>query len=192
MAPTAPEDPRSDEELVDACNAGDPRAFDALYERHKGWAVGVAYRFTRDRDGALDVMQDAFVYLLSRFPGFRLSGRLRSYLYVLLKHGAYTRARRARERGDAIDQHDAGSARARDGVVEGEASGRLVRAVESLPDGQREVLLMRIVDGMSMEEIAGALSVPVGTVKSRLHHALAALRANPATAGYFGEMSGPG
>ena len=59
-------------------------------------------------------------------------------------------------------------------------------AVASLPEGQREVLLMRFVDDMSMNEIALALSIPVGTVKSRLHNALAALRADPRTARYFG------
>ena len=55
-----------------------------------------------------------------------------------------------------------------------------------LPDGQREVLLMRVVDDMAVAEIALALGIPEGTVKSRLHHALAALRDDPGARESFG------
>ena len=51
--------------------------------------------------------------------------------------------------------------------------------VSSLPEGQREVLLMRFVDGMQLDEIAVALAIPLGTVKSRLHNAIQTLRADP-------------
>jgi len=61
----------------------------------------------------------------------------------------------------------------------------LAAALGVLPELHKEVLLMRVVDEMSMAEIAAALSIPVGTVKSRLHHALAALRADPRTKRYF-------
>jgi len=55
----------------------------------------------------------------------------------------------------------------------------------SLPEIYREVVLRRFVDDFSLEEIGQALHIPLGTVKSRLHHALAALRANPAVQRYF-------
>ena len=179
-------DDRSDAELVDACNAGDAGAFEQLYRRHRDWAVRVAYRFTGEREGALDVMQEAFAYLLTRFPGFRLTAALPSFLYVVLKHAALSRKRRQRREvpadgaSDTPEPHAAHNSGAHD-----EASRRLGAAVERLPDGQREVLLMRVVDGMTTAEIAGALSVRPGTVKSRLHHALAALRADPDARGYF-------
>jgi RNA polymerase sigma-70 factor (ECF subfamily) len=187
MAPTPPDDPRSDQELVDACNAGDAEAFGAIYRRYRGWAIGVAYRFTGERESALDVAQEAFVYLLSRFPGFRLSGGgLAALLYVALRNGAYTRARRRRSAA-RWDGGGAGTPVRGEGLLD-EASGRLREAVEALPEGQREVLLMRVVDGMSVREIARALSVPEGTVKSRLHHALAALRSDPRARGYFEDL----
>jgi RNA polymerase sigma-70 factor (ECF subfamily) len=181
-------DNRTDEQLVDACNAGDVAAFEELYRRYKEWAVGVAYRFTGDRDAALDVMQEAFAYLLTRFPGFRLSARLTSFLYVVIKHRALSAKRRERraplQRGDTAERHAVPS-EAEWPPVNPEAAGVLTGAIRALPDAQREVLLMRAVDGMGLQEIAVALSIPVGTVKSRLHHALAALRANPATVRYF-------
>ena len=54
-----------------------------------------------------------------------------------------------------------------------------------LPDAQREVLLMRFIDGMSLQEIAEALNIPLGTVKSRLHNALQTLRSDRRTRDYF-------
>ena len=57
-----------------------------------------------------------------------------------------------------------------------------------LPEGQLEVVLMRFVDAMTLQEIADAIDVPLGTVKSRLHNALRILRRDPRTRRYFGRM----
>ena len=62
---------------------------------------------------------------------------------------------------------------------------RLAAVLAGLNEAQREIVLMRFVDGMSLKEIAGALDVPLGTVKSRLHHALQALRNDRRTRDYF-------
>jgi RNA polymerase sigma-70 factor (ECF subfamily) len=61
----------------------------------------------------------------------------------------------------------------------------LAAALSALPDEQREVLLMRFVDDMSLQEVAAALNIPVGTVKSRLHRALRMLRDDRRTRDYF-------
>ena len=61
----------------------------------------------------------------------------------------------------------------------------LAALVAKLPEGQQEVVLMRFVDGFSLEEIATALAIPTGTVKSRLHNALATLRADPVVQKFF-------
>lgn len=180
-------DGRTDEQLVAACNAGDAAAFGAIYARYRDWAVRVAFRFTGDRDEALDVMQESFIYLLSRFPGFRLTARLTSFLYIVIKHNALS-GKRKRKRwtvGEVVERVVEGGEGGGVAGVGGEVSGMLRGVVEQLPDTHREVLLMAVVDGMSMQEIGAALSIPVGTVKSRLHHAVAALRADPRTSRYF-------
>ena len=66
----------SDIELVAAINDGDAAAFEVLYFRHRDWVVALAYRFIGDSDAALDVMQETFMYLLKKFPGFRLTANL--------------------------------------------------------------------------------------------------------------------
>src|SRR4051812_10296442 len=67
-----PPDSRSDLELVEALNAGDASAFDALYYRHRDWVVRLARRFSGHGDDALDVLQETFACLAGKFPGFRL------------------------------------------------------------------------------------------------------------------------
>ena len=65
------------------------------------------------------------------------------------------------------------------------ARGELAAVLAALPETHREVLLMRFVDGLALEEIARALDIPLGTVKSRMHNALASLRGDPRTRAYF-------
>src|SRR5215469_14734690 len=79
-------DSRSDEALVRALNAGDPSAFDTLYYRYRDWVVRLAFRFTQNREDALDVLQETFAYFFRKFPGFVLSARLTTFLYPVVKN----------------------------------------------------------------------------------------------------------
>lgn len=176
-------DPRSDEDLVRAANAGDAAAFEALYRRHRDWVVRLACRFTAHRDDALDVLQETFLYVLRKFPGFRLTARFTTFLYPVVKNlSLAVRRRQGRTlTGDELlaDQVAPPSSPAAASL------GDLAVVLSTLPDGQREVLLMRFVDDLSLGEIAEALGIPVGTVKSRLHNALATLREDARTQQYF-------
>jgi RNA polymerase sigma-70 factor (ECF subfamily) len=165
--PTGPEDP-SDADLVDAVRRGDPAAFEALYRRHRDWAAAVAFRFCGSRDDALDVLQDAFVYLARKIPGLRLRCRLRTFLYPAVKHLALARKEAARRMAPVESVPDR--------PVEPEEPDEIEAMLRELPEGEREVVLLRSADGMDLEEIAGALEIPLGTVKSRLHSALERLR----------------
>ena len=194
------DDARSDAELLEAFQKGDVASFEALYQRHREWAAAIARRFTRDDHGAMDVLQDAFAYVLMRPPSLHAGATFRSFMYPVIKHTALATRRKERSAvhgvmpaasaslDDAVqnrdDRKDVGSQRSRDEADE--AMDRLRGALAKLPDAQREVLVMRTVDGMSLQEIAVALSIPLGTVKSRLHHALTALQQDEATRRYFG------
>ncbi len=192
------DDPRRDDELVELVNAGDAEAFDVLYRRYRGWVLAVASRFCRDRDDALEVMQETFIYLLKRFPGFELRSKMTTYLYPVVRNLSMDTARR-RQRRVAADEHlrreaaaeQARSAAAAEALPEanrgthGRMDEDLAKVLEALPQAQREVVLLRFVDEMALGEIAEAMHVPVGTVKSRLHHALRTLRADPGVRRYF-------
>ncbi len=136
--------------------------------------VALAYRFTGDRDDALDVLQDTFAYFFGKFPGFALTAALKTFLYPTVKHLCLTRRRK---HGSTVDIEDlADELPAPASLLSQSAASDLVRIVADLPAQQREVVLLRFVDDLSLRQIADALVIPLGTVKSRLHHALETLR----------------
>ena len=168
----------SDIELVRLANSGDATGFERLYLRHRDWVVRLAWRFSRDRDDALDVMQDAFAYFFSKFPGFELRAKMTTFLYPVVRNLALERARKRRRTvpiadADSAEPEAPADSRAADA---GEGDERLADALCELNEGERDVVHLRFTDAMKLGEIAEALSVPLGTVKSRLHSALARLR----------------
>jgi RNA polymerase sigma-70 factor (ECF subfamily) len=185
MSPPPRHDPRSDAELVRALNGGDASAFDGIYYRHRDWVVRLAQRFTGNGDDALDVLQETFSYFFRKFPGFVLTASMTTFLYPVVKNLSIA-ARRKRTRMAQMPEDAQGlDAPAPESIDYDKQREELGAVLAGLNEGQREVLLMRFVDGMSLSEIAEALGVPEGTVKSRLHNAIAALRKDERTVKYF-------
>ena len=176
-------DPRSDQQLVAAINAGEGAAFDALYFRYRDWVVRLAHRFTGHGDDALDVLQETFAYVFRKFPGFRLTASMTTFLYPVVRNLSIA-ARKKRTR--LVLGNDAGADAVAPATSDPAADRAELRVVlDGLPEAQREVLLMRFVDGMNLAEIGDALAIPEGTVKSRLHNALRTLRADPRVKRFF-------
>lgn len=171
----------SDEQLIKQAADGDLEAFETLYHRHRDWVYRLAWRFTQNHELALDVLQETFANLLKRLPDFELTAKLTTYLYPVVKHIALSMLRK-NSRLVSSDQ-----------IVEEPVAvppppadrSELATVLSVLPDAQREVLLMRFVDSMSLQEIAEALNVPLGTIKSRIHKALKTLQGDRRTRQYF-------
>jgi RNA polymerase sigma-70 factor (ECF subfamily) len=178
MSP-APHDNRTDLQLVEALNAGEAAAFDVLYFRHRDWVMRLAMRFTGHHDDALDVLQETFGYFVRKFPGFELTAALTTFLYPAVRNFSLA-ARRKRLRPVSHDQ-DILLLIPETKLSDSANRDELTQALACLSDAHREILLMRFVDDMTQPEIAIALDVPLGTVKSRLHHALLAIRQSPET-----------
>jgi RNA polymerase sigma-70 factor (ECF subfamily) len=160
----------SDLELVRRANGGEVEAFEALYRRYRDWVVALAERHTGNRDDALDVLQETFAYLFRRFPGFVLTAQLKTFLYPVVRNLSLDRVRRRRPEVDVATLADTLPA------APAGPAGDLGRLLDAMPAGQREVLLLRFADDLSLAQIGAALGIPVGTVKSRLHAALTALK----------------
>src|SRR5690349_3543534 len=142
----------------------------------------LAFRFTANHDDALDVLQETFAYLFGKFPGFILTARMTTFLYPVVKNlSLAARRKRNQLQGDESALEGASAPM----EAKGGSAEDLAVLVKSLPEIQREVLLMRYVHDMSMAEIAGALGIPEGTVKSRLHHAIQALKADRKVKEFF-------
>jgi RNA polymerase sigma-70 factor (ECF subfamily) len=179
-------DTRTDQEIIAAINGGDADAFEALYLRYRDWVTALAYRFTGDESLALDVLQETFLYFLKKFPGFKLTAQLKTFLYPAVKNLSIA-ARRKAERHQSTEGELAALEHAPATEAAATHSDDLTGVLANLPNEQREVLLLRFVDGLSLAEIAEAMEIPLGTVKSRLHNALDSLRRDPRTKQFFGK-----
>jgi len=195
MAPCEPVDERvtansvpdalSDLELIAAINGGDAAAFEILYFRYRDWVAALALRFTGDNDAALDVLQETFLYVLKKFPGFRLTANFKTFLYPSVRNLSIT-ARRKAQRYQASEE-ELRQLENTPAATECGAASDLDIVLAGLPEEQREVVLLRFVDGLSLRELAEAMDIPLGTVKSRLHNALQSLRCDPRTRDHFAQ-----
>ncbi|MEE9391469.1 MAG: sigma-70 family RNA polymerase sigma factor [Planctomycetota bacterium] len=183
-----------DQELLRRLARGDEAAFEQLYARHRVFVLSIARRYTQQEEDALDVMQEVFSWLIRRAGSIDLRAKLTTLLFPVIRHQAIDLLRRRRRRAETtagsfdqegesgfLDQFPAPPQR----PEPGSSREALAEVLARLPSAQREVLLLRFVDGLELDEIAAALAVPAGTVKSRLHYALAQLREDPFTRRYF-------
>ncbi|MGD0651932.1 MAG: sigma-70 family RNA polymerase sigma factor, partial [Verrucomicrobiia bacterium] len=149
--------------LIAAINEGDEGAFEVLYYRHRDWVAGLAQRLTGDYALALDVLQETFRYFLGKFPGFRLTAQLKTFLYPVVRHLAMAaREKAARCQAAATDQETLENLPA--AVPRADSTETLEAVLAMLPEEQRETLWLRFVENLSLAEVATALSVPLGTV----------------------------
>jgi len=173
----------SDHELIELANRGDSEAFEALYYRYRDWVYRLGWRFTANQSDALDVLQETFAYLLGKFPGFELTAAMTTFLYPVVRHTSLRI--RSKNKRFASDEEILGELVAPASQETERSRSELAAVLTALPKAQREITLMRFVDGMSLQEIASTLAIPLGTVKSRLHHALKTLRNDISTRDYF-------
>ena len=167
----------TDQQLVAALNSGDQSAFEPLYFRHRDWVMRLALRFTGNHDDALDVLQETFAYLVRKFPGFELTAAMTTFLYPAVRNLSIAANRRRRRSTGGDDVLELFESPAEQDTASADDFEPLLT---SLSADHREILLMRFVDDMTQPEIAAALNIPLGTVKSRLHHAIETLKTSPA------------
>ena len=168
---------RSDQELLSAYARGDQSALAALYHRHKLFCYRIAARHASDDSLAIDLVQDAFIYLTQNARKITLKGKLTTLLYPVILNSVRARIRK----NHGLKFGEQPETAEPDLLIRPAATmdPALGAAIQGLSQQFQEVLLMRIVDEMSVQEVSQALAIPEGTVKSRLHTALAALRDNP-------------
>ena len=164
-------------EVVERAQHGDTKAFEALAREAGGRLVGVAFRILRDLPAAEDAVQQTLVTAWRELPGLREPERFEAWLYRILVRACAAEARRSgRWRADVRDVSP-------DAPVDTNEFRRvadrdeLKRGFRRLTSDQRAVIVLRYWRDLRQEEIAETLDIPLGTVKSRLHHATAALRA---------------
>jgi RNA polymerase sigma-70 factor (ECF subfamily) len=181
-------DAGDDRDLVRRVQAGDQHAFRMLFERYHRRAYAVAFGVVKNKQDALDVVQDGFVKVHRHIDKFQGTSSFYTWLYRIIMNLAIDHVRRRRnakglEYDDRVGRHE--DEVAGDGtllprildanpgktVIRKELLQRIQTALDELPEYHRAVILLREVEGLSYEEMAEVLEVPKGTIMSRLFHA---------------------
>ena len=173
----------ADEEMMQLVQAGDPRAFELLYDRHGGAAFSLAYRMVGNRVSAEDITQEAFLSIWrSRLRYDQARGSVRTWVLGIVHNRAIDSLRRSvvhdrrrqtmegvEERFEARERTDVEAARREE--------ARSVRsALETLPEDQRKTIELAYFGGFSHSQIAELLNEPIGTVKGRMRLGLNKMR----------------
>jgi RNA polymerase sigma-70 factor (ECF subfamily) len=168
-------------ELITRFQRGQPRTFEALFNRYKDYAYRVAFYVIRHREEAEEAVQEAFLDVLRALPDYDVEGaaRFETWLYRVVVNRCKMRLRRKRPPSvewEEVDERLEGLAdpvegRPESAVMRRERAVDLWRAVDQLPDEHRMVLLLRYQLDLSYKEIAETLGIRLGTVKSRLYNA---------------------
>src|SRR6185369_16294418 len=140
-------DARSDQQLIAAINHGEVAAFDALYSRYRDWVASLAARFTGDHDAALDVLQETFLYVLRKFPGFRLTANFKTFLYPAVRNLSIAARRKSARYQSSEGERGELENTAAPAVSPG-TSDAVNAVLAPLSEEHREVLLLRFVDGL--------------------------------------------
>lgn len=174
--------PLNDQLLAERLRSGDREALGELYDRYASVAMAVAVRVVSDRELAEDLVHDAYVAVWQKIDRFDPSrGSLRSWLLTIVRNRAIDRLRGTRpsmELGEADEQSllRTGPNPTWEAAAARRSAHELRRALESLPDEQRQAVELAYFGGRTYREIATLTGVPQGTANGRLRLALAKLR----------------
>lgn len=177
---------RTDAELLPAARRHSPDAWDTLLKRHQLPLYTYAAELLRHESAALDIVQETFAAAVRHIGTLRDDTRFASWLFGIAHQKCVQHWRRTRREADVFapsaeddspaDWPDDAHPDPRALLLQREQADQFFALVEQLPAAQRSALLLHVVEDFSLEEIASITAVPLGTVKSRLHHAKRALR----------------
>jgi RNA polymerase sigma-70 factor (ECF subfamily) len=172
--------------LVDSCRSGDAVAFARLVRLHEGMVFSLSARLLGDAEEARDVAQEVFLQVYRQLRRFEGRSTLKTWIYRIAVNQCHNRRRfwhrRHRDREEGLEALSAETAVARGGASPYEEArcrerARVVQAaLQDLSFEHRSVLVLREVEGLTCDEVAEALRIPAGTVKSRLSRARDAMR----------------
>jgi|SRR5882724_2891210 len=164
---------------------GDQGAFAVFVERYQRRFFRVAYSYLRNQEEALDAVQEAFIKIYRGRAGWEPRASPFTWAYRIVANHCIDMLRKRRgdtwsiddtEEGETRDLHDTAAVDPLHAQVQKEDAIRMREAILKLPARQKEIIVLRHYEGLSLQEIAEAQGCALGTVKSSLHRALANLK----------------
>lgn len=168
-----PENENRDPGLMARLRHGDVEALGVLVSRHEGTLLGLFRHLGLDAHSAEDCAQDTFLRVWEYRDRYRPVRPFRAFLLTLARRAWIDHQRR---RSRSVPAHDPSTFEARAAETIPEARLDVRDAIDALPDRLRWVVVLSVNEGLGYAEIAEILGIPVGTVKSRMHHAMRGLR----------------
>ncbi|MDY7089303.1 MAG: RNA polymerase sigma factor [Actinomycetota bacterium] len=167
-----------DHELLRLVAAGDASALSRLYERHSGPLFGYLHRLAGDRMTAEEILQDTMLAVWRSAGAFEGRAKVSTWLFGVARRQAHNRlrVRSAPEPSLPADRPDH-AAGPEELAIAAAGGTPVATAIDRLPAHHRDVIALVFVAGLPLADVAEVLAIPVGTVKSRLHHARAAVAA---------------
>jgi RNA polymerase sigma-70 factor, ECF subfamily len=169
----------TDGEAVRAVLGGDVEGYAVLVRRYRDRYARYAARLLGSRDAAEDAVQDAFVRAFDRLADCREPDKFAGWLFLILRNRCYAERRRGDRRARPLDAQvdDVPTPERPDGTLEqAERIAALERSLEHLTAEQREVFVLKHIEGLAYEEIAGLTGATVPSLKMRMHRAYDRLR----------------
>ena len=172
-----------DQALVERVQRGDKKAFDALVLKYQHKIVNLISRYVRDHAEVQDLAQETFIKAYRALPGFRGDSAFYTWLYRIAINTAknFLVAQGRRPPSADVEVSDAEQFEGESAlkelaspervVLKDEIANVVIKAIEELPEDLRTALMLREIEGLSYEEIAEAMSCPIGTVRSRIFRA---------------------
>jgi RNA polymerase sigma-70 factor (ECF subfamily) len=166
-------------DLVAACLAGRPGAFDLIVERHRRTVYQLCYRFVGNHEDASDLSQDVFLRAFRGLRNFKGQSSLGTWLYRIGVNVCLNRISAKAPLNEPIEKYqylDDNAESPSDRMLRGERAVQVRAAITRLPRKQRAALILRMYHDLSHQEIADTLGSSVGAVKANVFHALQNLK----------------
>ncbi len=164
-------------EMISRCQQGDQAALKEIFDKYHKKVYRIAYGVVRQREDALDIVQDVFIKLFRSIRNFKGKSQFYTYLYRMTMNTAIDHTRKAgKQLMSSLDEE--GSFEPSDNLEKGpekvllqkELEARVAWAMNKLSAEQKAALIFRDVEGLSYQEMAEAMGCSIGTVMSRLHY----------------------
>jgi RNA polymerase sigma-70 factor (ECF subfamily) len=167
----------SERDLVERCRAGDEGAFQELVETYKNLVFALIARTIQDRARAEDLAQDVFLRIHRGLPYFRGEAQLSTWIYRIVSNVCVQEQGRPRAAASLDDERTRVRPTAADRRFDDlELRDRLEKAIARLPPNYRLLIAGHYLDGVQYEDLAEALQLPIGTVKTQIYRAKQQLR----------------
>lgn len=174
-----------DSELVRLAQRGEGHAFNILIDRYQAKVSQLVFRYVRDPDTTMDLVQDIFFKIFRSLVKFKGDSKFSSWLFRIASNDCIDYLRRIKVRKEqSLDQYQESGFDVPDPDKRNDAAGvfqekddrrRVLIAMQSLPEDQKSVVILKVYEDMTFDQIAEVLNQPLSTVKSRLYKALNSL-----------------